>query len=121
MTEPVPFFYSVKPYWASRLLGMDYREFMHHSGCYGLACISPDQTEIDFLSITATSQRMGQCRAMLHEAQDRFEAVTVWEIWEPILAQALGRYGFVPCSRVDGQSVVAGMRWDKRELEPRRI
>lgn len=121
MTEPAPFFTRTKPYWASSLLGTPYQEYTHHSGCYGLAVVSEDGMALDFLSITATVPQMGQCRGMLHEAQDRSEEVTVWEIWNPHLAQALSRYGFVPCSRVDGQAVVAGMRWEKREMEPRMI
>lgn len=111
------FFLSFQPHWTSQVIRTGYDEFIHKSGCVGLARLTPTQLEI--LAVHATKPGTGQFRAFIESAKERFGQITFWNLMNPKLEQTLSRYGFVLCTGMDlvwptGEKTIKdGMRWTR--------
>lgn len=92
------------------VLNTGYYRFESPLGLDGLARIDGDHLEL--LAVVTRTRREGSFRAFIAMAKEHFPAVSVWNIWNDIVRDALVRYGFKPASYVewDGEHV-EGLQW----------
>lgn len=98
------------------ILRTGYYRFDTAIGVSGLARLAhPDnfRTELDILAVIAEQKGCGQFRRFIEEAKKRFDIVSVWEDWNPVISQSLARYGFIPVSRTEKGETNEGWRWTK--------
>lgn len=104
----------MRPHWTSQVLNTGYEAFESPCGISGLArLLNPLKLEI--LAVEADEPGTGQFRAFIAAAQQHFDCICVWHISDAWLADALGRYGFLPTVQIepnDGE-VVEGMKWER--------
>lgn len=74
------------------MLGTGYKRFESSVGINGLAKVTGKR--IDILAVVATRQRTGQFRRFIAAAKNAYDVVAVWEDWNPVISEALQRYGF---------------------------
>jgi hypothetical protein len=98
----------------SILLGTGYRNFSSRTGIEGLGRVQGDT--LDLLAVATRTPGRGQFRDFMRLAKAEFAAIELWAVGNAQLAQALRRYGFTPCRRVEpwGERV-AGFRWTKKQ------
>ncbi len=82
------------------MLGTGYKRFESSVGINGLAKLGDDR--IDILAVVADSPGKGQFRRFVSAAKRMWKTVVVWEDWNPVVTDALQRYGFSRISEVDG-------------------
>ena len=102
-----------KPDLVSELLGTGFRRFYSSTGINGLAkMIGEDR--LDILAVDATNPGTGQFRVFIEQAKKEFATIYLWEVWNPILAETLQRYGFQACTQVDKDTgeILNGYRHD---------
>lgn len=96
---------------ASQLLGLNYKRFQSPTGIEGLA--KEDGKRLDILAVNATKPGTDQFHEFIIWCKAEYEAIYVWEIWNPLLEQILQRYGFqVALQLVKGQ-MVWGRSWKR--------
>lgn len=102
----------ITPSIISEIFQTGYVCFHSPFGIEGLA--KESGTRLDLLAVVAAEPGTGQFRSFLKASQRKYQTVCVWQIHNPVLAAALGRYGFTPDTEIDRHGVpVPGMRWDK--------
>jgi hypothetical protein len=84
---------TITPDPVSETLGTGYFRFASIVGCVGLGRVEGDHLHI--LAIESKNPASGQLRAFMTCAKSEFTTITVWEVWNPALADILARYGFV--------------------------
>lgn len=96
----------------SEILGDDYQQFFAPCGCKGLA--KEKDGRLDILAVDALQPGSGQFREFIRLAKLHYRTVCVWLDMNPIIGQALARYGFTPETEIqaDGE-IITGWRWDK--------
>ncbi|MDE2107411.1 MAG: hypothetical protein KGL39_60000 [Patescibacteria group bacterium] len=107
------FFATYEPDPIGVLLGTGYNRFETADGMNGLAKITGDR--LDVLAVVASKAGAGQFRRFIASAKLTFKIVAVWEDWNPIIGDALKRYGFHPatCTEADGE-VNHGWKWESQ-------
>lgn len=97
------------------ILRTGYYRFETAIGIKGLARLTHDDssTELDILAVVAEQKGKGQFRNFIAAAKERFDSISVWEDDNPIVGQALARYGFLPVRRTEKGETNTGWRWTK--------
>ena len=97
------FFATYEPNPIGVMLGTGYNRFETADGMNGLAKITGER--LDVLAVVASKAGDGQFRRFIAAAKRAFKIVAVWEDWNPIIGDALKRYGFHPatCTEADGE------------------
>lgn len=97
-----------------KILGTGYRQFISNFGVDGLAKESGDR--LDILAVYSHQIGKGNFRRFIAACQSEYRIIGVWAIGNPIIEQALGRYGFTPEIEIASTSTekMEGMRWDKK-------
>jgi hypothetical protein len=89
-----------------------YHRFTTPLGVKGLARWTDDR--LDILAVESEVEGTGRFRYFISQSKLVFHTICLWEVWNPLLEQALVRYGFSPETEVLGDGeVVHGMRWDQ--------
>lgn len=101
----------IEPDIIGEYLKTGYCRFRSPIGINGLAREQGPLLEI--LAVVANKPGTGQFRTFIERCKQEYETVTVWEDWNPIVGEALKRYGFVPTSAPDGDSTISGWIWRK--------
>lgn len=98
------------------ILGTGYCRFQSAVGIDGLAKWTPDR--LDLLAVTTRTPGRGRFRVFISLAKQYYKTICVWVDINPIVGEALERYGFrrVTEKQFDGE-IVEGWRWDKPEEE----
>lgn len=92
------------------LLGTGYQRFQAHCGINGLA--KDDAEHLEVLAVDANKPGTGQFRKFIELAKKNYRCVTIWEVWNDDLRNALSRYGFEPCQKtMPWGEQVTGMIW----------
>ncbi len=88
----------------SDMLGTGYKRFESSVGINGLAKVSGKR--LDILAVIARTPGKGQFRRFIAAAKNAYETVAVWEDWNPVIGEALQRYGFRKTSMIgdDGKA-----------------
>ena len=96
---------------AGQILGTDYDRFESLLGIDGLAKETGDRLEI--LAVLARNAGTGQFRRFIAECKRHYKTVCIWEDWNPLVADALLRYGFRRSSThtVEGELLI-GWKWE---------
>lgn len=96
-----------------QLLGTGYDRFESKCGIDGLA--KEKDNRLDVLAVHANKPGKGQFRAFIALCKKHYQTVCVWDIFNPVVEQALTKYGFTEAHEVDGMTgeAMIGMRWDK--------
>lgn len=104
------FFATIQEHWTSKLFSARFMAFTHSAGCDGLA--RSDNIHLEILAIHAKNPGTGQLREFIKQAKARFATITVFEIMNQRLEEALTRYGFrvVFVQNLEPRPVRA-MRW----------
>lgn len=97
------------------ILGTGYLCFASPTGVRGLA--RPNGTRLDILAVNSVEMKQGRFRAFIAACKAEFTVVTVWEIWNPFLAEVLSRYGFVAVAEVEQGESLTGMRWTRAVID----
>ena len=93
-------------------LGTRYLRFESPIGLQGLA--RPTGERLDVLAVYSGRSRSGRLRAFIAAAKLEYRTICVWHIDNPIVHDALLRYGFTPEVQIDEfGEVLKGLRWDK--------
>lgn len=79
-------------------LGSHYQHFRSPHGCHGLAWLN-DKGVLEILALDADEPGTGQCRAFIAACKEAYRRVTVLHVDNPLLRDALKRWGFRPYSR----------------------
>lgn len=98
------------------VLGTGYYRFDTAIGINGLAQIRhPDNSriELDILAVVAEQPGKGQFRRFIKEAKKRFDVISVWEDWNPVVGKMLASYGFLVATKCDKGENLNGWRWTK--------
>lgn len=91
-----------------------FEAFTSHVGIDGLARINGACLEV----LAVVSAAPGSFRRFISLAKLEFEQVIVWEVWNPILANALLRYDFRPYTRTESDGdVLKGLAWSQRSQQ----
>ena len=99
-----------------QMLGTGYMRFQSPNGLGGLAKWTDER--LDLLAVHAFVEGRGQFRDFIAAAKREYKTVCVWEDWNPIVGQALARYGFSRETEIQGDGeVITGWRWDKTPNE----
>jgi hypothetical protein len=96
------------------LLCTGYSRFTSPLGIDGLA--KENGRRLDLLAVVNPTEEHGLFRRFIAEAKLEYDTICVWEIVNPAVEAALGRYGFQPETEISGvgPSVpIEGLRWDK--------
>jgi|SRR3974390_1069904 len=107
-------------HWASKLLKTHYREFHSPFGIDGLAKETNGGKTLSILAVHTQQRRQGRFRSFMEEAKKEYTEIFVWEISNPILENALKRYGFSHTSHTEWDSfnqrneTIQGMVWKKK-------
>lgn len=102
----------VTPDPAGTILGTGFKRFYSRSGIDGLARENGDR--LDILAVVANKPGKGQFRSFIATCQKQYRTVCVWGIFNPLLEEILGRYGFTPETEIDQWGMpLVGMRWDR--------
>ncbi len=72
-----------------------FMRFSTRDGMNGLAREEPGW--LDILAVDADEPGTGQFRRFIAACQESYQVIRIWEVWNPIVADALGRYGFSNC------------------------
>lgn len=95
------------------ILGIGYWRFQSPNGIGGLAKWTDDR--LDLLAIHAFVEGRGEFRQFVADAKSHFKTICVWEDWNPIIGQALERYGFMRETEIQGDGeIIKGWRWDRQ-------
>ena len=106
-----PLLGKVAPDMAAQILGTRYLRFSSCFGIDGLARWTEIQLEV--LAVHATMPGSGQFRNFIAAAKHFFPTLCVWHDDNPIVGQALARYGFTREEIVDEFGApLRGWRWD---------
>lgn len=107
-----PFLGRITPDPVGQILNTGYSRFESPSGIDGLAKVNGDR--LDLLAVISTSPGKGLFRAFIALAKLRYTTICVWHDDNPLIGQALKRYGFTPEVEINGDGeIVPGWRWDK--------
>ena len=103
---------AVEPDPIGQMLGTGYMRFQSPDGLGGLAKWSTDR--LNLLAVHASVPGKGQFRDFIAKAKLEWKTICVWEDWNPLVGQALARYGFQRETEIQGDGeVLTGWRWDK--------
>ena len=109
---------AVEPDPIGQMLGTGYMRFQSPDGLGGLAKWSTDR--LNLLAVHASVPGKGQFRDFIAKAKLEWKTICVWEDWNPLVGQALARYGFQRETEIqgDGECSLAGdgIRHLTREL-----
>lgn len=64
-----------------------------HGLCHE-SSIEPDSTTLVILAIFSENAGQGYLRRFIQTAQEHYNTIAIMKIWNPMLAEALARYGF---------------------------
>lgn len=78
-----------------RALGTGMMRFRRPDGLGGLAKINCNRLEV--LALDSMNPGQGATRKFFQEAKEKFKLIYVWHVENPILRDALLRYGFADC------------------------
>lgn len=94
------------------ILGTGFCRFVSPTGVEGLAKSEGDR--LDVLAVFCRTPGRGCFREFMRRARARFVTVCVWEDWNPVVGDALVRWGFRRVQQVepDGE-IITGWRWDR--------
>lgn len=97
-------------------LGTGFDEFNALCGVNGLA--KEYDAVIEILAVDADTPGTGQFRAFVSALKESFNAIFIWEVWNPTLEAVLLRYDFRPVTRQeeDGE-MLAGFKWEVPSAE----
>lgn len=94
------------------ILGTGFQRFESPIGIEGLA--KENGSSLDILAVVNPSDQRGRFRQFIARAQAEYSTICVWEIFNPAVEAALGRYGFAPEVELAATGEpLRGMRWDK--------
>jgi hypothetical protein len=106
-------FASWEPDPAGQILGTGMQRFTTAIGVDGLATVNADR--LDILAVVSVWPGKGHFRNFIDQCKKRFNVICVWEVWNPQLVAALGRYGFTPETDIaPWGETVKGYRWDEK-------
>lgn len=105
------FFTSWEPDPVGQILGTGYYRFESPLGICGLARIVGN--ELDLLAVVAERPGCGQFRRFINAAKVKFESISIWEDWNPVVGSALAKYGFLLATRTEKGETNTGWRWEK--------
>jgi hypothetical protein len=96
------------------MLGTGMLRFESPFGVSGL--VRPGKNKLEFLAVESHVEGKGHFRLFIEQAQARCNEVYVWHDWNPIIGQALARYGFERATQrePDGE-VLTGWGWKEPE------
>lgn len=118
--KTLPVLGSVQPDPIGSILGTGFQCFRSPLGPEGLAKWTPSRLEI--LAVHSSLPGRGQFRDFIAAAQRHWPTICIWEVWNPILQDALPRYGFTPETDLQPNGeTVSGWRWDKPRPGPRPV
>lgn len=101
----------------SRILATGYFRFESPSGIDGLA--KPHGPTLEILAVHARKPGHGQFRLFIGVAQENFQTIKIWHVWNGLLkSKLLYSYGFREVKEravfADGSSEeIEGCRWDR--------
>lgn len=107
-------FTKLEPDVGGRFLGVpdEYQRFVARNGLMGLAKVHG--ARLDLLAVFNPTGTSGVFRAFIDQAKLEFSTICVWEIFNPILHDALLRYGFTSEIEIAFDGVpLHGLRWDR--------
>lgn len=97
---------------AGLILETRFLRFVSPTGIEGLARATGDR--LDVLAVVNPTGLRGRFRAFIDAAKLEYRTVCVWAIENPIVDQALRRYGFTPDVEIDQFGVTQKLlRWDR--------
>lgn len=76
------------------ILQTGFDEFDTNCDVKGLASESPDGLRLDILTVVAESPGVGQFRTFMQLAKEKYKSISFLYVENPILRDALVRYGF---------------------------
>lgn len=98
----------------SELLGTGYQWFVWRDCVHGLC---KEDGGLQILAIASLHERQGNVRAFFDEAKQDYSTIRVWHVYNPIMEDALIRWGFRKWSErmcFQGEwETCEGYRWDK--------
>jgi len=95
-------------------LGTGYSRFVSPAGIEGLARVSGDR--LDVLAVFCRTPGRGCLGEFLRRCMARYDAVCVWEVFNPVVSAALQRRGFRRAEETDPATgeTVTGWRWQRK-------
>lgn len=100
--------------WA-QILGTGYMRYQSPTGIKGLAKWNGDK--LNLLVVHTETPNNGQFHDFISKAKLEWQTICVWECWNPIVGQALERYGFQQETEINGDGeVMEGWRWDNPKI-----
>lgn len=102
----------VEPDEYGQIFGTGYDRFESPLGIRGLA--REEGKDVHILAVIAMKPGTGQFREFIRHCQATYAAVFVWEDWNPLVTEALQRWGFQAdtCTDAFGETL-AGWKWTK--------
>ena len=94
------------------MLGTGYNRFESPIGLAGLAKWTDER--LDLLAVHTRQKRKGHFRDFIARAKTVWQTICVWHDDNPLVGEALARYGFSRETEIQGDGeMVTGWRWDK--------
>lgn len=107
-TEPDP---------AGEILGTGYMRFQNPKGVGGLAKWTDER--LDILAVHSMVEGKGMFKKFVHDAKSLWKTICVWHDWNPLIGEALAKYGFKREVEIDGRGeILEGWRWDAEDNSP---
>jgi len=98
------------------ILKTGYQRFERPDGVAGL--FKTEGRRLDVLALHSTFEGKGLVRAFVGHAKRNYDLLYIWHVENPILKEALIRYGFTECCEpisIDGKvEWCDGMVWERR-------
>src|ERR1051325_12094400 len=85
------------------MLDTGYMRFVSSTGIEGLAKTTGRQ--LDVLAVVNPTGKPSSFRNFIAQAKTEFDTINVWVIENPVVADALKRYGFTPETMMDPDGV----------------
>lgn len=107
-------FTSEQPDPIANMLGTRFNRFETAVGIEGLA--REDHPEkIEVLAVASTDEGKGQFRSFIELLKQHYKIICIWHDMNPILTEALKRYGFEHEVTVDEfGELLTGWRWERK-------
>lgn len=113
-----PFFDYAEPDPIGILLGTGYWRFTTPFGSDGLA--KWEGSRLDVLAIGSKHKGEGSFRLFVEQAKKHFREVYFWHDMNPLIGEALKRYGFAQTSQIENGEKMDGWKW-KESHTPRTL